>query len=670
MEKLYLEIRKIAEQQKNGETMTRADLAFALKKHGIHCDSPDVSRLVYEAWLHFKQHKGIYRAFVTNDKNDSVVASYAMNYAAASRDTQGLVRLSEARSDKGGKALKELKENTRNVLDASDPDSPIQIRSLVTGSIGAEQVQAVARSAYERYTELVGAYDTACAEVKAAMSDFVFLRTQMNDILRRYTMSLLDIFGDSVRAIDPQMFDFDAVEWLDVKRMLESTRLEYNSISSSCSTLIQEITENFGSALRSSVQLYRSSGNRNTGIALMAMGMLSHYLGSAERTAALKKELLLFTDKIKKDAMTIQGDTGRLAVIYRTVTELYLPKANAFYRYADEVLTEELEQLLESIYADETVRQIKNKRDALLAALRETETKILDARINIDSYNAGIAATRELLESNRSNYREAVSLRPSKPFFLWNILTFGGAGRRFNRDLTEWYEHYADAVKYYENLLVDIKMDQDEVKTLTLELNRHTAASRKNKAELHKISEEMRRTLLVSGADKGKIADHLESIVQLLRIAKDIVSSGLDERHIRAVRPAEYTSPELPEHIRQSISALAQEVRGQAPENELIQRTVSLFERYAELQAMQQASRLSDAAYAKKLQQLQHEFQSEMEHISARGDILRESLIRINTAQNTGALREALPSLSGASGPAMSEETFRQFLKGEIKIEI
>lgn len=684
---LYLEIKKIADRQTKGEVLTRADLTFELKKCGISHDSSDISRLVYEAWKRFDKSDKIYKAFITNDKSHSVVEAYEIQHAAESRDAKGLAKISKTHLGKGAQALKTLKENIEDTLDDYDAGSESEIRSIITGSSGAENVQRETMSAYKRYSELINAYDSARSEVRATMSDFIFLREQVNDILRRYSIALTDIFGDSIRAIDPRMFDFDSVEWLDVKGMLENVKLEYDTISGSCSTLIQEITEDFGSSLKSSVQMYRGAGSRSAGFALAAMGMVSHYIGAAERTATLKKELVRFTDKIKKDAMTIKGDSIRLNVIYRTISELYIPKANAFYKYADNVLTNELEELLDSIYSNDVTAHLKNKRDILLDTCRETEQRILDAQMNIDFYAASIKTNKQILESNKDNYRQAMALRPSKPFFLWNILTLGGAEKRFNRELSEWYDNYSDAVKYYENLLVDIKMDQDELNNLKLELKKDSAAFQKNKAEIKKLCEKMKETVLVSAVDKERILNHLESIVQLLKIAKDIVSSGLDEKHIKAVRISDYKSLELPESIRKSIESISAEVRSHFSENiiapeknrsdalaeakqELILKTVSLFERYAELKSLQLASSISDAEYMERLNELQKEFDSDFDKISSRGDILRESLRLINTSESPDELKCALLTLSGSDGIKMSGEDFDKFLKGEINIEI
>lgn len=112
--------------------------------------------------------------------------------------------------------------------------------------------------------------------------------------------------------------------------MLEAVRLEYDSISSTCAAIIGEITDSFSAILKSSASLYRSTGSRSTGLVLAGLNMLGHYMDVSTKTTVLRQELVKFTDKIKKDAVTIKTDMSRLFVIYRTLNELYIPRARLF----------------------------------------------------------------------------------------------------------------------------------------------------------------------------------------------------------------------------------------------------------------------------------------------------------------------------------------------------
>lgn len=121
-----------------------------------------------------------------------------------------------------------------------------------------------------------------------------------------------------------------------------------------------------------------------------------------------------------------------------------------------------------------------------------------------------------------------------------NILTFGSAEKRFSRDLTEWHEAYAYSIKYYEDLQTDLQADKEELEKMTGCLASDKAMAEKLKARLNGASAEIRKSAKASDEIKLKVASSLRDIVLLLKTAKEIMSSGLDERHIKAVKATEY----------------------------------------------------------------------------------------------------------------------------------
>lgn len=128
--------------------------------------------------------------------------------------------------------------------------------------------------------------------VRRNIADFTTLRTDIATTYQEYAMRLVDIYGDSIKAVEPKLFDFSQVQFLDVDSMLKHTELEYNRISDTCSALISEISDSFQSSLRSSVAAYRSAGkgNKTLGLAMAGLGMLNHYMQASERTMRLRSD--------------------------------------------------------------------------------------------------------------------------------------------------------------------------------------------------------------------------------------------------------------------------------------------------------------------------------------------------------------------------------------------
>lgn len=700
-ERIYSRIKETADNlQKHDATCTRADLAYELSQFGVKEDSIDVSKLIYEAWLHFQKYTPIRNVFLTNDRKQLVVDAYAAAFQCEEDPGKAFQTVKEHLA-KGGKALAAVKSDIGKTTVSKNMDSSGFI-SAITGTGAASNVRQNATQAFDFYSKIVSDYEEAKADVKGSMSDFVFIREKVREIFNSYSLALVDIFGDSIKVIDPELFDYDSVEWLDVKGMLEAVSLEYDSISNSCSAIIGEITESFSSSLRSSASLYRSSGNRSAGLFLAGLNMLGHYMDASQRSAVLQQELVKFTDKIKKDTITIKTDMGRLYVIWRTLNELYIPKAETFFKYADKVLTPEFDRLVSSLYSTPELQTAKKSRDAVLEEYKTLQQKIIDEQFNIDVYTASVETNGRLLEANAKSYREAKACKPSKPSVLTNILSFGSAEKRFSRDLTEWHEVYANSIKYYEDLQTDLQADKEELEKMTGSLASDKAMAEKLKAKLNSASIEIRNAAKASDETKLKVASSLKDIVLLLKTAKEIMSSGLDERHVKAVKASDYTPASLTPETENAIRAFSDVLRenvsigadefgdeyqdetgkiirtgfsetdshaASAAANELVQKTAGLFEEYIRLQELKRQSEISTKEYEKQLSSLQNEFRKDMSSITGRGDILRESLRKIHLAASAEELKDGLKSLSEGKYE-ISERDMEDFINGTKDLTI
>lgn len=137
---------------------------------------------------------------------------------------------------------------------------------------------------------MVGTYHEGEDTVRRNIADFTTLRTDIGASYQEFAMQLIDIYGDAIKTVAPNLFDFSKVQFLDVDSMLEDTELEYNRISDTCSALISEISDSFQTSLQSSAAAYRSAGkgNRTIGLAMAGLGLLSHYMNAGERTVKLR----------------------------------------------------------------------------------------------------------------------------------------------------------------------------------------------------------------------------------------------------------------------------------------------------------------------------------------------------------------------------------------------
>ena len=224
----------------------------------------------------------------------------------------------------------------------------------------------------------------------------------------------------------------------------------------------------------------------------------------------------------------------------------------------------------------------------------------------------------------------------------------------------------------------------------------------KLKARLNGASAEIRKSAKASDEIKLKVASSLRDMVLLLKTAKEIMSSGLDERHIKAVKAADYTPASLTPETENSIRAFSDVLRenitvgadefgdeyqddegnivrtgfseadsqtAAAAANELVQKTAGLFKEYIRLQELKRQSEISTAEYERQLSSLRDAFRKDMSSITGRGDILRESLRKIHLAASAEELKEGLKSLSEGKYE-ISEHDMEEFINGNKDLTI
>ena len=717
---VYQAIKTIADNLcKEDKTYLRADLAYELKKYGVASDSSEVSKLVFDAYRFFHNDGNISIAFVSNNSRTTLVAEYKLNDSLEQGNKEMALKIAEAELTLSSSALDKLKEEVEQNLNLVLAKGTSKLADIVMGTNGVKDIRSKASTMFDKYTKMVEAYHYAEDSVRGNIEDFTSLRSDMGMVYRDYAMKLIDIYGDSIKMVSPDLFDFKRIEWLDVDEMLKYVELEYNKLSENCAALMGHISDSFRASLQNSLQAYKSvsNGNKSLGLAMAGLAMLDHYMDASERTNRLKSDLSVFQTSVKHDATRIKADMGRLMVICKTLNDVVIPKANVFLRYGEKLMASDLKAMLDALYGDETVRPLEEKRRELLQQLKVLDMEMNDHLQNIDVYTSLINDITSTLESKRASYMDAKAKKPSKPFFLVNLLTFGTANKNYYRNYSEWNSVCFPLVREYESYQVDLKLDKEE-----LDAHREAQTRIKNEYaklsnELNKVSGDIRSKIVCSDELKMKMLKHLRDIVAMLKLGREIMESKIDEKWVHTVDIPDFNeTAKLPADIEQNLSqftglladnvhadpAMAKNlldgvavyandrkrIQGNATQNtpaeyseeelaevtgameQSLQRGIALFDSFAQLKVQQLNGQLASAAYDKELKKHADEFKREMAKIDNKSAYLREVFKRVNLAGSEEERKQAMELMSDLSGYSLSEQEFTDFINGKKQIEL
>lgn len=708
---IYDAIRNIAAKLcKDGETYLRADLAYELKQYGIDADSIDVSKLALEAYKYFNNDRNIKQAFVTNDSRSALIDEYKLTDLLDNDKPEDAMELANKELAKTSDTLAALKRDIDRNMSLAVANAASGIMDTVTGTAGVKAVRTEASTLFDRYSKMVGTYHEGEDTVRRNIADFTTLRTDIGTTYQEYAMQLIDIYGDNIKAVAPNLFDFNQVQFLDVDSMLKHTELEYNRISDKCSALIGEISDSFQNSLKSSVAAYRSAGqgNKALGLAMAGLGMLNHYMEAGERANRLRSDLTVFKTSIKHDSTLIKADLGRLLVIYKTLNDVVIPKADIYLRNASRLMSSDIKSITDSLYDNAEIRPLEEQRRQLLAQLKVLDGEINDHLQNIDVYQSLISDITTTLDSKSASYRDAIARKPSKPFFLLNILTFGNANKNYNRNYAEWDAVCYPLVREYENYQVDLKLDKDELAAHQSDLKAKGQEQHLVKQKLDEVNKQIRSKINASNDTQLKMLPHLRTVIAMLRLGREIMETKLDKKLTGTVSIPDFKSTEkLPVDIENNLSlftsTLADNIhadRGMAEallngvddyrgvdekdrkysEEELAQVTeaseqtlqqgISLFDSALQLKKQQLDGKLARAAYDEEFDKIASDFRKQIKGIDDKSAFVREVMRRANLAKNDDERKQALLMLSDLSGQSLSEQDFKGFINGKKTIEL
>lgn len=688
-QKIYEIIKKLADDlMKDGSTFSRADLAYELKKLGIGNDSAEVAALVWQAYRFFNQDNNINKAFTGNSGKQTVVEEYRTKALSDDGNLESAFENTKANATNAENALIDLTAQAENAISADIVQSVGSLVQVLSGTNAISSIRDNAEVLVNRYAELIEAYNNAEDAVKVSVADFVTLRTNINEVYRKYASALIDVFGDRIKQVAPILFDFDKIAYLDTTAMQKNIQLEFNKIDDQCAVLIGEVKDSFQNTIQKSLNEYKliGKGSKQLGLVMAGLNMVNHYLSAGQKASRLQGELSALKGIVKHDVTLINADRSRLLAINRTMSELYVPKAQAFFRHADRVMDNELKAILNAIYSAPEAKVLQEKRDALIAQCKELEATIADHQRNIDLYSRLIQDADQELNVKQISYKEAKSSKPSEPNVIKNMATFGNAKKNYNRAIFEWNAACAPLVNSYEDMEAERLLNSKELESHKKALEHAMAEYNTVKSKLESLNKEM--VAKVNASDEAKMAllSHLKPMIGLLHLGKEIMESKLDQQLQQTASIKDWNAAiELPTDINNGIDQLAQSVKNginnaftesaeTTAEDKAAQLIVSggaaIMEAWLGIGKEELRLRKVNGEYDNELKHIQMQFKNYLAQVDNKSAYLNEVLKRVNTAKSNDELRDAVLELGEWDANSISEADWNAFLNGDKTLEI
>lgn len=705
MKDIQQRINEVAKSLKaNKQTFTRSDLAYQLQDEGIK-DNFDLEREVFLAQKKYEFPKTL---FLTNDRRESLVDAYEMQNALDKQEIASINELANEHSHKLDESLKRAEKALDIRISKDAIETAGGVMSFVTGTKGVAQVRAQAEKIFDKYTKMVEMYGVAKDRVAMSVDDFIAVRSDVQKQFLSYASALTDIFGDNIKVVAPDMFDYQKIEWLDVSGMHKQIALDFNTITTKCGELLTAISDSFRSTLQQSSQAYKASGDKRVGLALAGLNMLGHYIDALSQETTLKNDLARLEKSMARDKAQIKGDLMRLSTLDTTLNDVQIPKATTFLKYSKDLLDGGLQEILNSIYTSPEAQEMRQKREQLLQEIKLLDREIQDEEAHINYYTSHINENKELLQNMRSQYQNAKQAMPRKPFFLFNWLTFGSLGRNYRREMFEWNQCCMPVVKSYEDLELDVTLDKDDLAKYKANEAVHKKEYEKRRILLNKMNKELMSLVDTDDDTKRKLLHSLKDILRLMALAKEITQSKIDDSLVHTVKINKFEDIQLPAEVNQGIETFfgtlhdnmfvsenaaaeiidelgASEVTLQnanvgysdedlqataAKSEEILHKGIDVCQQMIELQKQKINTESAKIHYERELERLKNHFQNQYKDLVSQSYSILDIMAELNTANTSDEVRNALLKLSDGKLDIPSGEELEEFMKGNKQITV
>ena len=139
---IYKKIIELADKLAQSESsFSRADLAYELKQQGVNTDSPELSRIVDEAWIDSGRNANVVKAFTNNAGNRSLVEAYQVAAASDNAEYNKILSITRHELQEADQAINGLGKDIEYALTDIAVNAGAGMASILQGTAGVERIK-------------------------------------------------------------------------------------------------------------------------------------------------------------------------------------------------------------------------------------------------------------------------------------------------------------------------------------------------------------------------------------------------------------------------------------------------------------------------------------------------------------------------------------------------
>ncbi|WP_185216203.1 hypothetical protein [Sphingobacterium mizutaii] len=424
----------------------------------------------------------------------------------------------------------------------------------ITGASNVKKFTQRATEVYSIYTNILEEYHFAKFSILQSINEYSQLRIQLSFDREDLICVLKDVYGEKIYDSYPQLFNFNQIEWLDVENMFndldtqfEKIQGKYDAFLDQADKNLQKVKDQLDSSLSNVVDkmVYSKLNQKHIGkeVGKVAMKVLENISNtrslSKEKYLEIKKDIEFMKLSFAPDYQKILVDLGRLFEVYTNIREVFIPLAECYGSYFNNILGGELKSLLNK-YGEFKQSPVFKERERLVLSRRANELDVLEHHKSIGNLEKLLDDERAYLENEvKPLYEMLLNIQPTKPGMISKILSLGLNTAVYDHVFAKWstfFEPYEAEFNSSTNEIEKLKKDISYYKGRIVDLEKENVNIAKS---IEGFSEEVKEYFKENNMDAVLTDINPANINTVLKISKDILEKGLRNN---LLNPAEYLS--------------------------------------------------------------------------------------------------------------------------------
>lgn len=410
------------------------------------------------------------------------------------------------------------------------------LSGMITGTNKIKEAKAEVETLSNKYYNLISEYDTIKDDVNYQLHYFDKIRTQLKCLREDVIQVLMEIFGDQLKSVEPELFNISQIDFVDTEKLIQKVQLEFDALIANSDKSISGITkDNIASFLTIGGAAICRISNNNTkevrtdalvGAAIEgAFAIFESREQSQIETNKIRKRCFDLEKKLLIDKGIIEQDLYRIKELLLQLSESLIPILSKFTDQLNIQLQSTLIPYEKEILQDEELCKLKKENEKLIGDKRKQKLYLNDVKERVLVSNSILEGSKSICEELESIYHYAQDNNPDNikknsypALYIDKIVDkFSRQHKRLFASIIREYDENKDV---YNKEIITLKQLEEEKESINKELNSIESSIYINTIQ---IQEKMRNSV------EDSFILSFKDLFRLLKSSRDILDTPVLE---------------------------------------------------------------------------------------------------------------------------------------------